>query len=146
MAETAAGGIDEPGVALPEGLVAKAEPLHRARPEIFHHNVGLCGQLDEELPTVGLLEVEGQAFLAPIEGDEVGAWPSYEGPHFAGLVTAGRLLHLDDIGPEVGEHHCGIGARQNAGTVEHPDTAQSSFHSYRPSLSRRAYDTSADWR
>ena len=45
--------------------------------------------------------------------------PSWNGgPQPPGIVALARLLHLDDAGPHVGEHHRAVGAGEHAGQVE----------------------------
>ena len=66
-------------------------------------------------------------FLFRLIGEEVGALalgPEERRAHDAHGVAALRILDLDHLGPEVGQEHRAIGARQHAREVEHPDAVE----------------------
>ena len=100
MAEARERAVDEAGVDGAHGLVVGAEPLHHLGPEPLHEDVGLGGEAPEHLLRLGLLQVEGDRALVPVDVRE-GRPPPLVGV----LGVAGRRLDLQHVGAHVGEHH-----------------------------------------
>ena len=81
----------------------------------------LGGEPPGELAARLAAQVDRDAALAAVDRGEVGADPAAErrAPG-AGVVAGAGPLDLDDLGPEVGEQHRRVGAREDAREVEHP--------------------------
>ena len=69
LAEARDGAVDQPGIDRLQRLVADAELVHHARPEILHHHVGLGGQPLHHLDRLGLLEIERDRALVRVDRD-----------------------------------------------------------------------------
>ena len=66
-----------------------------------------------------LLEIEREAFLVPVDAQEVGALLSEERrTPSTRVVAAPGLLDLDDPGAHVGEHHRAVRAGQHARQID----------------------------
>ena len=118
VAEAAQRRVDDPRVALADRLVAQPEPVHHAGAHVLEHGVGLLAQAEEGLAVGVVLQVERDAALVPVDAAEVAAEVAAavdarlalgrvdevfgDGRRGAGHV-AGRRLHLDHVGAEVGE-------------------------------------------
>ena len=82
-------------------VVAEAELLHRAAPEVLDQHVGVAHQAQQDLAALRLLEVERDAALVAVQHQErrrdaVDARLAIA----ARVVAAGQLLDLDDVGAE----------------------------------------------
>ena len=92
------GGQHQFGPGLVQDVPADAQPFEDAFGEVLHHDVGLPGQLKNELPAPGLLEVQADTLLARVEHEE--GLPG----GLAGRAPPDRLafewLDLDHRGPE----------------------------------------------
>ena len=114
LAERRDGRVDEPRVALRQGLVADPEPIGDARAEALEADVALVGEAQHDVAAgLRLLEVDGEAALVAVHaeerrGDPVDEWGPEPSPPFA----AGRL-DLDDLRPEVAEQHRAGRARRS---------------------------------
>jgi hypothetical protein len=96
--------VDEPRVARRELIVAAAEPLHRARPVILQHDIGVSHQAMDHRLSFGSLEIDREAALVAVEGrEEAGAKPAEP----ARVIALGRRLDLDDVGAQLGENEPG---------------------------------------
>ena len=124
MAETGAGGVDQGRVAVLEVVPAVAELLHRAGAEILSHHVGTGQQRLEDGAVAIVLEVERNALLAAVDGDEIGGLAVDERAVFAGVVAAAGRFHLDDAGAELGKDHRAVRSRQHTGEVDDGDAAE----------------------
>ncbi len=89
LAEAGDAGVDQPRVEPGEGLVVDAEPLRHARAEVLHHDVGRPHQPVERRQVLGRLQVEADAALVPVQGEEGAAVLAVDGipPGPPGLVT-----------------------------------------------------------
>ena len=122
LTEAGERAVDDARVEGADGLVVGAQPLHDARPEALHDDVGVRGQLPEDRLALGGLHVEGHAALVAVDEGEGGP-PLRLG--VAGLAVAGRL-DLEDVGAHVGEHHAGHLRRRHAGHFEDLDPVEHS--------------------
>ena len=62
------------GFAFARAVVVDAQPLHRADPQVLQHDVGALEQPEEERLAVGMLQVDRDALLVPIQVDEIGGF------------------------------------------------------------------------
>ena len=53
-----------------QDLGSEAEPLHHSGPEVLHQHVGPLGHLQQQLPPLGGLQVEGNAQLVGVQHEE----------------------------------------------------------------------------
>ncbi len=118
--------VDQPRVALVQRLVSQARAVHHARTEILDHDIRLLDQLEDPLEVRGILEVDLDAALVAVEGEErVGLTVRARGkdaplPHpFAVL-----LLELDDVGTEVAQDLRRERALQQRREIEHADPGE----------------------
>jgi len=101
--------VDDPGIDLPDNVVAEAQTLDGAGGEILDHDVGLLQHVREDLATAWAAEVQRDAPLVGVEQHEVvRIHPLRVGGRTAPLVAAPGILDLDDIGPQPCER---LGAR-----------------------------------
>ena len=117
--ETRNGTIDEAGFEPGEFFVTQPQPVHHAGPEVFHHDVGLLQQPQKYLPSSFLPQVQAEAALVPIQGQETGRPFARKGrPHLAGVVPAVWFFNLDDVRPQVRQQHGANRSRHYLGQVE----------------------------
>ena len=120
LAESGDGAEDEVRAARGQVSVAEPHAVEGAGPEVLDQHVGAGDQGVEHAAAVRVLQVQGHALLVPVDAEEVGALPLLERrPPGARVVPLAGLLDLDDAGAHVGQHHRAVGARQDAGQVEH---------------------------
>ena len=102
-----------------ERCVVEPDPGQRARPEILDHHVALRDQPVENRAPFRILEVEGDAFLVPVDAEKVRAFAADERrAPAAGVVALPRLFDLDDAGAHVRENHRAVRPREHAGQIE----------------------------
>jgi hypothetical protein len=87
----------------PQGLLVQAESLHRPWHEVLHEHVRLREHRVQERAVLGVLDVERDALLAPVEPHEVAGHPLHRLVVAAGEVPAARTLDLDHACTEVGQ-------------------------------------------
>src|SRR3546814_5526033 len=82
----------------------------------LHQDVALARQFAAEI-TAGIgAQIDRDALLVPVDREEVGALASQAGRvPGAAVVAAVRILDLDHLGAEVGQHHGEIRAGEDAG-------------------------------
>ena len=108
-----------------ERRVIETELRQRVRTKVLHHHVGAIDETIDERAPVRMLEIERDAFLVPVDAQEIGAFAvEKRRPPGACVVAFPRLFHLDDARPHVGQQHCAVRARQHAGEVEHGDSVE----------------------
>ena len=71
VAEARNRAVDQPRIAFGDRGVVEAELVERAGTEVLDHHVGLREQLLEQRTAVGVLEVESDALLVPVDAQEV---------------------------------------------------------------------------
>src|SRR3972149_1876972 len=94
-------------------VVALEPPLPRFPP-----------QPQEELPAGRQLQVQADALLAPIDGEEVAALAIDVGGGSAGDVAERRTLYLADLRAEVAQDHGGVRPGQDPGEVQHDEAGE----------------------
>ena len=110
-------------------LVADAEPIGGPQGHVVVDDVGAGHELEGDAQTLGLLEVEGDVPFAPLAAHER---PDDVTAH---AVAAGRL-HLDHVGPQIGQQHGAEGAGQVLPEIDDPQTFEWTGHQTTP-LARR---------
>ena len=113
--------VHEPGVQRGERVVAEPERFHGAGPEILDEDVGARDEALEGLDALGLLEIERDVALVAVDDEEGRGLPVLVGRPRARLVAAPGVLHLDDVGAEVGEEHGAEGTGQDTGAIDDTD-------------------------
>ena len=103
LAITTDAAEDDPGIDLTEGGLADAEAVHHAGAEALHDHVGSRRQAEKRLTSQGILEVQGERALVPIDRVEHRGVLVDERRHPAHVVAASRVLDLDHIRAEVRE-------------------------------------------
>jgi hypothetical protein len=97
----------------------QAQPLGDAAAIGFDHDVGPLSQAHERGPSLGARQVEGDAALVAVDGDEDRALAAEVGAvGGARGVADGGLLDLDDVGPHVGQIHSAGGAGDEVRELE----------------------------
>ncbi len=114
---------DHPGMGRVHRLVVDAPSRQRAGPVADHQHVADVEQLVEQLLSLGLAEVEGDAALVaahalPHQADAVA--PVTPGAH---RVARHRRLHLDDLGPELAQGGADHRPGGQGGRLDHPQPA-----------------------
>ena len=125
LAEPGDGADDQPRVLLDQVGRVQAEPGHDAGPEILDHHVGPRDHRLDQGKITGVLQVQGDAFLAEVREpvvlrDAVGG----EWSHQAGVVAGAGTFDLDDPGAGVGEHASARRAGQDPGEIDDRDAVQ----------------------
>ena len=126
-----------------ERLIVQADLAERAGTKILHEDVALLDDSIEQRAAVGLLEIERDAFLVPIDAEEVGAFARVSGepiarilrdglqkgrPPAAGVVASAGLFDLDDARAHVGEKHRAIRSGQHARQIADDDSVERSHN------------------
>ena len=113
------GAQDQAGVAGSEGVPVEAEAGGDARGEAVDHDVGAVDERVQSFPVGGVVDVEGDAALAPVPDPRAAERP--------GGVSAGRL-DLHDVGAVVGQQHGGHRSGDAGGQIDDPGPPQWSGH------------------
>ena len=95
-------------------LVADAEPLGHAEPEVLQHDVGALDEAPEHVESVARLEVEEDRALPAVHVGVI----AVHLPAVAGAFLA-RVVDLHDVGAELGQRAPGRRAREDLGEVDH---------------------------
>lgn len=98
---------DQAGVVHRQLLVDHPEAGRHRRTPVADEDVGGVEQRAQGGPGLGGLQVEGDAALPPIGVDKHRSDAGLAAPEAAHRVALGRRLHLDDLRPEVAQHHGG---------------------------------------
>ena len=116
--------VDQFRVIGPESVGTETEPFHHPGPEVLDHDVAGPHQTPGQFPSLVEPEVDGDAALGPVEGQEHG--PPTVAPGRAGptLVAPIGVLDLDHVGAEIGQLLGAEGAGDDPGEVDDPDPGQ----------------------
>jgi hypothetical protein len=129
LAEAADGDVDDAGRRGAHRRLAEAHALGDAGAEVLHEDVGARGQAQQRLHRRRVLQVERDRALAAVVVEEGGGEAAAPVGPEPGVVAAGaRVLHLDHLGPLVGQQHGGGGPRDHGGEVHDPVAVQGSWH------------------
>src|SRR5207237_1406917 len=86
-----------------QGVVAQAQAVHHAGPELFGNDVRCLDQATQFIDGAFFLEVDGNAAFAAVEQREVYAGVAELGHITAHLIPPAGTLDLDDLGPGLGQ-------------------------------------------
>ena len=113
--ETLEAGVDESLMRGRQAGVVQAVLGHGAGLEVFCDHIGSGAQAARRCSAVRMLQVELNAFLVAVEhGKEPCPCPQ----QVAGTVALDGL-HLDDLGPQVRQHHAAGGAHHHVGELHY---------------------------
>jgi hypothetical protein len=101
--------------------VVQPEPLHHTGSEALDQDVRRLEELPADLPAALVLEVEGDAPLAPVQSPE-------EGLEDARGVAPLRPLDEDHVGAQVGEQHRAVRARVLLRETDDADPGEEARH------------------
>src|SRR5580693_9007208 len=105
LAEARDRAVDDVRADRADRVVAAAEPVRGAWPEVLHHDVTPGGQGKQGLEPVRVLEVDRDTALVPVDLGEAVAFAVTERPHGPRVVAAGQPFYLDHIRPKVAKNH-----------------------------------------
>jgi len=125
LAEPGDLAVDRARVQRGDALLREPESGHRPRTEILDDDIGSLDEpLECRLPR-GMLEVEGDAALVPVDREVVRRHAVLvRGRPAPRLVAGPRLLDLDDLGAVVGEHERAVRTGERPGQVDDADAMQ----------------------
>ena len=116
--------IDDAGVQGARLLVMHVEFLRDAGAERLHDHVGLLDQPVGYGLTVRICEVDGDAALVRIDAVVIDAALLVAGRVVPAVIADFRLLDLDNVGAEIGEHLRRPRTRQQAAEVDYADAGK----------------------
>ena len=113
------------GVDLLDRLVVEPEALDRAGRHVLGRDVGLLQHLLDDLEPPRRLQVDRQRLLVDVELVEIpGVVIGLAGPQPAAGIAAPRVLDLDHLGAEPGQHLGAGRARLELGEIDDLDALQ----------------------
>ena len=112
--------VDEAGVDLRQRGVIQPVLGHHAGLEVLRHHVGGCGQLAGHLQRFWVAQIQRNAFLVAVEHGEEARTRAEQ---VAGAVAL-HGLDLDDLGPQIRQHHAACGAHDHVGEFNDPKARQ----------------------
>ncbi len=128
VAEARDRDVDDAGRDRADRLLAGADALGDAGPEVLHEDVGRLGERQQRGAPSLRFQVEDDGTLAAVVVQERGghtAAPVGAGP---GVVAAARALDFDDVGALVREHHRRERPGDHARQVENASPVKRSRH------------------
>src|SRR5882762_5120991 len=136
LAEAGHRAVDEPRVDLPQSVVAQAIAGEIAVLVVVDQDIEAGGERPDQRLSLGRRDVDRDRFLAVRRRGEIGgvarlatlAVLDPRRSEGARVVAALRPLHLDDLGPEIGQILPGPGARKHARQVQNTDMRQRACH------------------
>ena len=126
------GAAEPPGPAVDDRRVARAhrgvvepELVDCLRAHVVHERVRALEEAHHRLQAAGVLEIEHDAALVAVVGEEDRAHPVVDRrrPGAAHRVAAGGF-DLDDVGAQIAEHLGRDGAEQDGGEVDDPNSGE----------------------
>src|SRR5207253_2403878 len=123
-AERGDGAVDETGVDRRQGVVAEAEALHGARPEILDEDVGALDEIPEDVGAFRGLQIEREIPLVAVDDEIRRRLPALVRRPGPRLVARAGVFHLDDVGPHVGQQHAAEGPREDTREIDDTDTVE----------------------
>ena len=110
--------------------VVKLQLPHEGRRKVLHEHVGVLQQPEKHLASRRGADVQGYAQLTGVEEEKKAAGfvtrlIAGEGAVASGGVAAKGLLHLDYLGPKVGQEPCAEGGRDVVPQLNDPDSLES---------------------
>src|SRR5205823_5754982 len=131
--------VHEPRMLRPERCVIEPDPLERSGPEIFDEHIRRCDEPLENCAALVAFEIERDAFLVPVDAQEVRALASGTGASLGRLVPDGvqkrrtpgacvialvGLFDFDDTRAHIREKHRAVWPGEHASQVENGDTVK----------------------
>ena len=102
------------------GLEAETHALQHFGAVVVDDHVGRAQEARERVPATRRLEVQGDAALVAVEGQEIPLVAAAE----PGLVAAARALHLDDVRAQRGEDEAGGGTGDDVAELQDSDSVE----------------------
>ena len=117
----------------PQLLVTQTQPLHCPRGEVLHQDLGIPDHIQDDLPSNGRFEVEGEALLGGVEIEEPGPGldvgrPGGEGAKAPHGIAGDRPFHLDHLRAQRREQLGAVGAGEILGQVNDPHPFKETWH------------------
>src|SRR5207302_1111814 len=137
VSEAGDGAVDQPRVDRGQRVVAEAELVHHARPEVFPDHVRGLHEALHDLEGVGLPEIERDAALVAVHREEAGRHLPLRPLALEELVprlVAVARLDLDHVRAEQRELVRAVRTGEVAREVEDPDAGEG-FRHFRPGMS-----------
>jgi hypothetical protein len=128
--ETGDRAVDEARVDAPERVPAEREIVHGPRLEVLDHHVPAAREIQEQCLALWVLEVERDAALPAVHGEEVRRLPVRRAGRrpLAAVVSTVRMLDLDHLGPVVAEDLGRERSRDDAREVDDPQLLERAGH------------------
>src|SRR5262249_13318193 len=145
VAEARAGQVDEAWIDRRERLVTDAELVHDTGSEVLPHDVGAGHEPLDDFDRLGTPEVERQAALVAVDGQEARRHLSRRpllADELAARLVAVTRLDLHDIGAEQRELERPVGAGEIACEIEDADAGERLAHAPSRLLRATAFTTS----
>ena len=125
--------VDHARVARLDVVVAEAEPVHDAGPEVLHHHIGARHELgDQAAPLVGG-RVDADPPLPPVVVQQQRAEAPARERAQPEDVAQPRRLDLHDVGALLRQHHRGQRPRRQLAQIDDPHPLQRLAHRLPPS-------------
>jgi hypothetical protein len=94
---------DQPRVDLSQALIAEAEPIQHARPEILQQDITSFDQLSKNAFALPALQIQRYTAFVTIISTEMGAIETTA--KTAERIATLRILDLDDVRTHIGQQH-----------------------------------------
>jgi hypothetical protein len=122
---TGDGAVNQVGLEGLELFVTQAQLLGPTGFEVVDDHVELRQQLLHDAQRLGALQVQRDGPLVAVHAVVIGGFglANADAP-VAGVVTPAGVLHLDDLGPEIGQHLAAQRPGKHARQVQHPHARQ----------------------
>ena len=118
--------VDQPGIRGREDVISQSKLLHDAGPVILEQHVGAGDELEQDRSALVRAQVELNAALAAIVGDEIRTvLLAAKGPE---RIAALRMLDLDHLRAEVGQHHARKRSRDHGAQLDHAHALENVGH------------------
>src|SRR5205807_3755948 len=114
--------VDQPWIDRRRARVIEPELREAAWAEILDQDVGRLNQLPQRSRTGGGLQIERDAFLAPVQLEEKAAAAVDERAPAARVVSMFRFFDLEHLGAHVAEHHRAERTRDDTREIDHAQT------------------------
>ena len=127
--------VDEPRVLGAERRGVEPEAGRHARPEALHEEVGVPREPLHDGEAVRVLQINGEAPLAPVDAEEVAGQPRQRRGIAPERVALERL-HLDDVGPVGREERRRDGPGDDRRAVDHAEALERTGHGAQARVAR----------
>ena len=123
LAEAADPDHDQPRIGGAQRLVAEPPALHGAGAEVLDQDVCALREAADKVPAGFGPEIDGSEPLAPQDRGRIEGAAVLSPSHRAHRIAVG-LLHLDDVGAEIGEQARAEGSRHGRAELDDPQPLQ----------------------